>query len=344
MPKISIVVPVYNTSLYLKQCIESLINQDFSDYEIILVNDGSTDDSGSVCDFYSSKYSFITTIHKENGGPSDARNVGIERSTGEYILFVDSDDFIHPNSLSNLYKTIHEMPEVDVIFLEAMKFFPNGEIVPFGEGFMKENIYGKSQVEVLQHIASLNKFPGSACTKLVRSKLIKTKNLYFKKGQLSEDIDWTLRLLLAANSFSYCSSYIYYYRQNRHGSITNTISLAHVTSLLDILDYWTNKIATSSFNSDMRSHFTAFLSYEYVMVILLYGNLNQFDKKTIQKKVKKYSWLLSTSRNKKVIVVRIVYKILGLELTAKLLSYYRGVHNNGGGLNRIFRSLDRRTA
>ena len=64
MPKISIVVPVYNTSLYLKQCIESLINQDFSDYEIILVNDGSTDDSGSVCDFYSSKYSFITTIHK----------------------------------------------------------------------------------------------------------------------------------------------------------------------------------------------------------------------------------------------------------------------------------------
>ena len=91
---ISIIVPVYNVENYLKECIDSILRQEFRDYEIILVDDGSKDDSGKICDEYGKKYSFISVIHKKNGGLSDARNFGLKIAKGEYILFIDSDDYI----------------------------------------------------------------------------------------------------------------------------------------------------------------------------------------------------------------------------------------------------------
>ena len=92
IPKISVVVPVYNVESYLGRCVDSILEQTYQDFEIILVNDGSTDSSGKLCDSYAEKYSIIKAIHKENKGPSDTRNVGIKSARGEYIYFLDSDD------------------------------------------------------------------------------------------------------------------------------------------------------------------------------------------------------------------------------------------------------------
>jgi glycosyltransferase involved in cell wall biosynthesis len=194
--RISIIIPVYNTSKYLKQCIESVLSQEYKDYEIILVDDGSTDSSGDICDFYSSAYGFIMTIHKENGGLSDARNIGLKHAKGDFVLFIDSDDYISQGSLLSVQNTIEENSDVDVVFLEAIKVFPNGRTVPLRDGYRKEAIYNKSQDSVLEHLAELPKFPGSACTKLIKRSLIKNNNLFFEKNQLSEDIDWTIRLLI----------------------------------------------------------------------------------------------------------------------------------------------------
>ena len=93
-PKISFIIPVYNTERYLETCINSIINQEYYNYEIILVDDGSKDGSGEICDTFSREYANIKTIHQKNGGSSEARNTGIKNSVGEYLLFVDSDDFI----------------------------------------------------------------------------------------------------------------------------------------------------------------------------------------------------------------------------------------------------------
>ena len=103
-PEISIIVPVYNVEKYLKRCIDSILNQSFTDFELILVDDGSTDNSGEIIDEYAIKDERIKVIHKENGGLSSARNVGIEYSKGNYIAFVDSDDYINKNMYKILYK------------------------------------------------------------------------------------------------------------------------------------------------------------------------------------------------------------------------------------------------
>ena len=106
MPKVSVIVPVYNTEKYLPRCIESILAQTFTDFELILVNDGSTDKSGKICDEYAKKDSRIVVIHKENGGVSSARNKGIEISQGELISFIDADDWITPLYLSDLITDI----------------------------------------------------------------------------------------------------------------------------------------------------------------------------------------------------------------------------------------------
>ncbi|MGN0151054.1 MAG: glycosyltransferase family 2 protein [Wujia sp.] len=102
--KISVIIPIYNSAKYIEKCIESVINQNFMPHEVILVDDGSTDDSGKICDKYSMNYKFVKTIHLENGGVSNARNIGIDNATGDYLTFIDSDDYIEPNMFEQMQK------------------------------------------------------------------------------------------------------------------------------------------------------------------------------------------------------------------------------------------------
>ena len=97
MPELSIIVPVYNVALYLNRCVDSILNQTYSDFELLLIDDGSTDISGVICDEYAVSDNRVKVIHKDNGGVSSARNVGINNSQGKYIMFCDSDDFVHPS-------------------------------------------------------------------------------------------------------------------------------------------------------------------------------------------------------------------------------------------------------
>ena len=101
-PKISIIVPVYNAEKYLNECVDSILNQDFTDFELLLVNDGSKDNSGHLCDKYAHKDNRVRVFHKENGGVSSARNLGLDNAIGEYIVFIDSDDYVDVNYLSIL--------------------------------------------------------------------------------------------------------------------------------------------------------------------------------------------------------------------------------------------------
>lgn len=117
---ISVIVPVYNVEAYLDRCLESIINQDSSNYEVIIVDDGSTDNSGKIADSYSEKYAFITTIHKKNAGLGFARNTGLEYAKGKYILFVDSDDYIETNMLSVLYEAAKKN-DADVCYSDFLR-------------------------------------------------------------------------------------------------------------------------------------------------------------------------------------------------------------------------------
>ncbi len=317
---ISIIVPVYNVEHYIRECIASILNQDFDDYEIILVDDGSKDDSGKICDEYAEKYENISVIHKANGGLSDARNAGLRVSVGEYILFVDSDDYIGNNSLKAIVDCLQkDGRQIDVMFLEAMKFFPDGKQYPMGDGYIADRINGCSKTEVMSHLAQLPKFPGSACTKLLRRKLLEQNNLYFENGLFSEDIEWTIRLLKVTQVFAYCDVMYYFYRQSRAGSITNTANIKNVESILSTIEKWSSVDLSIPYQKEINS----FLAYEYIVVLFNYANLNKREKHGVYERIKNLRWITQFGISKKESLVKCSVPLLVIRGTALLLKIYR---------------------
>lgn len=329
MKRISIIIPIFNTDKYLRQCVNSILKQKFKDYEIILVDDGSNDESPKICEHYSKRYNFITTIHKENGGLSDARNTGLKYSKGQYILFIDSDDYIFDGALDSIIKILDEKPDVDIIFLEAVKLFEDGRIIPLNDGYYKEAIFMKQQKEVLKHISRLYKFPGSACTKLVKRKLIEQHKLYFEKDQLSEDVDWTVRVLMAAQTFNYCDSYYYYYRQNRKESITNSQIQKNIHCLLYIINKWVKNNLKHNYENQFQEYINAYMAYEYLIVILMYGKLSKKDKKMYINEIKSLKWILRSNKTIKFILINYLISILKIDgITIFFRIYYRWKNSN----------------
>lgn len=317
--RISIIVPVYNVKQYLEECIESLLRQDIDDLEVILVNDGSTDGSEELCDAYSIRYEFIRVIHKENGGLSDARNAGLRAITGEYVVFVDSDDYLAHHALKTIAENVN-LSKPDVVFLEATKIFFDGRLVPMGDGYIKNAIDNRTKQEVLEHLSKLPKFPGSACTKMIKADLIKQHNLFFEKGLFCEDIDWTVRLLTAAETFAYCPINYYYYRQGRANSITASVGLKNLQDLLSIIDKWANQnLSYRPFQREIN----AFMAYEYVVVLLMYVSLDAITAKKKLEDIKKNKWLLRCGKSRKVKFINAVAGSLGIVATARILKWYR---------------------
>lgn len=208
--KISIVVPVYNVEKYLSECIESILNQTFKDFELILVDDGSKDSSGYICDDYARKDSRINVIHKKNGGLSDARNVGIKASKGEYLGFVDSDDCIEREMFQKLYEAI-EKYEADI------------SICSFGlindEGKVGEIFFDYENEAIISPILAQEKyFEGYAQSMLYTvawNKLYKKSlfdNIAYPVGKLHEDEFTTFRLLYKSERIVYIPYCGYLYR------------------------------------------------------------------------------------------------------------------------------------
>lgn len=316
--RISIVVPVFNVERYLGECVESLLKQGLNDYEVILVNDGSTDHSGALCDACAERSEVIRVIHKENGGLSDARNAGLHAVTGNYVVFVDSDDYLADGALAHIAEQIGSRG-TDVVFLEATKFFSDGKYVPMGDGYDAKCINGRSKEEVLDHIAMLPKFPGSACTKMVRTALIRQHNLYFEKGLLSEDIDWTVRLLLKAETFDYYPGEYYFYRQGRSCSITTSAGIKNISDLLSIIRKWASKDLSRTFQRKVN----AFMAYEYVVLLFNYASFDAGAAKGVEKDIKGYKWLLRFGKSGKTRLVNVVMRCAGFRITAKLLARYK---------------------
>ena len=164
--KISVVIPVYKVEKYLKRCVDSVLTQNYNDLEIVLVDDGSPDNCPSICDDYARLDSRVKVIHKNNGGLSDARNTGLKEATGEYISFLDSDDYLLENFSSAC---------------EIVKNNQNYDVITFGEGIDK---LGKIT------------YPISACMKFFRLDFLNNNNIRFLNGIYHEDVPFSLEIVL----------------------------------------------------------------------------------------------------------------------------------------------------
>lgn len=220
---VSVVIPIYLVADYLPTCIESVLKQTYSEKEIILVDDGSPDSSPEICDEYAALYPNIKVIHKKNGGLSDARNVGIETATGEYVLFLDGDDYWDDvNALDKLIQRV-TLTNADVLNFSFMKYYEDtGEKSPYFHDVLHMPLYLQKKKEQLDYLAEKNLYLSSACTKMIRRELF-NDNLQFEVGVYSEDVEWSARLIQTAKSMDFICSNFYCYRQ-RKDSISHTIN------------------------------------------------------------------------------------------------------------------------
>lgn len=218
-PFFSVIVPVYNVEAYLERCVRSVLEQDHTDFEIILVDDGSVDGSGAKCDALAAEHACIRVIHKENGGLASARNAGLEAAGGQYIWFVDSDDWIEAGALSRLHAVLRqETPDM----VKFNYYRVEDKSVPMFS-IAKPGIYRGNDLEELRDQAfySAGKFVLSACTHVYSRQFLHSHSLHFVSERLvaSEDYLFNLEALVQTDSVCVICDTLYYYEQ-RMGSLT----------------------------------------------------------------------------------------------------------------------------
>ena len=210
-PLVSVIVPVYNVAPYLEQCLDSIVNQTYQNLEIILVDDGSTDESGAICDRYAEQDGRIQVVHKENGGLSSARNVGLDRMTGEWVLFVDSDDWIELNTLELLFEQKNEHAEIVEFGIYHIFETHKDESLFFGEL--------TSGINILMSLFRDQPFHGVVWNKLYAAHTI--KHIRFIESRYHEDTPFVLEVYSHIDCCQVIPHALYNYRRDRLGQITS---------------------------------------------------------------------------------------------------------------------------
>ncbi|MGN0493209.1 MAG: glycosyltransferase [Acutalibacteraceae bacterium] len=259
MTKISVIVPVYNVEKYLKKCIQSILAQDFSEYEIILVDDGSTDESGKICDEYSLKYSQIKVIHQKNKGLGGARNRGIEEACGNYLLFIDSDDSIKENMLSYLYNTAIDN-DSDLVLFGMDYIDEDGKLIetkrPSNSGI--RNIDSDERADIF----SVDPY---TCNKLFKRDIFIKNNIRYPEQMWYEDLCVAPKIMLCADKVTVTDKVFYNYLQ-RKNSIMHVKDTDRNSDMLevvsDILDFYREKGAFDKYYQQL-----CFMTVMHVMVL-----------------------------------------------------------------------------
>lgn len=253
--KVSVIVPVYNVEKYIKKCLNSLVNQTLDEVEIVVVNDGSPDNSQKIIDEYTKKYKNIKSYVKENGGLSDARNYGIKRATGKYISFVDSDDYIRKDMLEKMYNYAIQK-NFDVVVCDSINVYSDGT-----EILIKSN-NNYSDDDVKNYIIS----PPMACTRLFKKSIF--DKIEFKKNIYYEDLEMTPKVINLTKKIGFVSDGLYYYVQ-RDGSIMK--QNVFNDKLLNIFDVLKS-------NKDLlENEFPQEIEYMYITHLLRTASLRFLD-------------------------------------------------------------------
>ncbi|MBR2549749.1 MAG: glycosyltransferase [Clostridiales bacterium] len=221
---LSVIIPVYNVEGYLRRCVDSLVCQDgFEKTELLLIDDGSTDSSGSICDEYAGRYGNVITIHKSNGGLSDARNTGISKASGRYLAFIDSDDLVSDAFIRDM-NAFTEKYSPDMISFGYVFERKSGEYSFRGDKSVTE----KNRDQMLEDLLKL-KIGNQVCFNIYKAELF--GDVRFPEGRAYEDIATLYRLILKAERFITVDHIYYIYNVSNGGSITKTTTLKNMTDM-----------------------------------------------------------------------------------------------------------------
>ena len=305
---ISIIVPIYNTDCYLRQCLGSIINQSYKNFEVLLINDGSVDDSAMICKEFAEKDSRIRYFEKENGGVSSARNLGLKNVKGNYITFVDSDDWVEENYLEVLYNALKEN-EVD-ISISAHNYFNMDDNLYYLPSYSEEQLHtldiGKVSrdefLELFPELSSLNHDFNCAVSKLFKADVV--KNLLFDESvNYGEDLDFFFKLYLKVSSVYYVNQPTYIYRQHQRSASNNCLE-SHAISEIRIYEKILKKITELHIPNNR---------YIEKFKIILYFRLSQFPDSQVLKSYESFISVMSDSVMYSQSLISIIVPIYNVE-------------------------------
>ncbi len=317
-PFFSIIVPVYKVENNLDECVQSVLAQDFADFELILVDDGSPDNCPQMVDDYAQKDGRVRAVHKENGGLSSARNAGLAVAKGEYLLFLDSDDYwCCKDSLSSIRQSLVGN-DVDLLIYGMKKYFQRGN------RYTQSEIFGFDGRDVSwASLMKNNLFFTSACDKVYKRKVLQENQLNFVVGQLSEDIEWCIKLLQLNPSVAVLKKEIYVYRQ-QEASISHTVGRKNLVDISDTIKRYANA-AKKDGSEDAVLHF---LANQYVLWLTVSNVVKKKEIKDLLSDMKAYWFLLDYDLYPYVAKARKV-KCLGFSIVRRLLKIYQKIKNKG---------------
>lgn len=278
MIKLSIIVPVYNVERYIEKCVNSIMNQTFKEFELILVDDGSTDSCGVICDKYANLDPRVKVIHKKNGGLSSARNVGIKMSSAKYIAFVDSDDWIDEKMYEIMYKIMEKNENIDIVQC--------GYIDAESEDIEIETNYNSIEFEVMDKKLALKNIYGlNAKENVVAWNKIYKYHLFneisFPEGKIHEDMFTTHRLLYKSNQVAFINEKLYFYRKTPN-SITNS---KFNVKKLDLLEAFKDRMIFFKNIDEYELYSQSLLSYMNYLKEFYFKSKKELENKRIAKNI-----------------------------------------------------------
>lgn len=323
--KISFIIPVYNVEKYLEECISSVLTLNI-DFEVILVDDGSTDSSGLLCDNWAEKDERIKVIHQKNGGLSSARNTGIQHSSGDYMVFLDSDDFIDSAETEKMISFLSD--DVDVLMGLYRNYFTETQscVNESCDAFL--SIRGRLSVDEFLKVVPLD---GRSCYMtawrfVVNREFILKNKLFFMPGIYHEDEEWTARVFFAAKKIEVTHCYFYQYRQARAGAITSSVKPKHIGDKFIILNEINGlrcqldgcSVKFKYFRSRMCQLFLSNLIYLRIL------NGDAYEKGIFE--LEKYSDICVPYLSGKLgVFLKCMIKIFGIRKSCMLIYFFRNV-------------------
>lgn len=315
----SIVIPVYNVEKYIEACVESILAQSYSQWEILLVDDGSTDGSGQICKTYASQYENIHLLTKENTGQADSRNRGVEMATGDYLVFVDSDDYIAANTLEVMYAACEKWNRPDVVLSEGMHEIFGNKLGGYHHWNCEDYPGLPGRETILKTMKTAPNW--SPCGKCYRLAYWREHGFHFLSNRLSEDFELIDRVILEAGCVTMVPTFYYYRRFRENSTMTKTNKKLKRDELLNLFE-WEKYYIDKGINQDaeLLSAFRRVHANLFCHDIL--GNVYLFEgeeKKEMLTLAKKLLFLLQYGDNREVAVVRASIRCVGLKGTCFLL-------------------------
>lgn len=313
-PLISVIVPVYNVEQYLPKCVDSILGQTYTNLEIILVDDGSPDNCGRICDEYAAKDNRIKVIHKKNGGLSDARNVAIDVAQGEYITFIDSDDTIAKDYVKTLYQLVDKYH--CKIGIACLQTYNEGTIPTTNQPKYIEKELGN--LEAIKEMFYQELFDTTAPCKIFHRSLFNT-NIRFPVSLLYEDLATSFRLFLKTDRIAFCNHIIYNYllRKNSiEGQPFNVKKLDSAVKILELLQSYSEELKPVEKAARCR-----LLSFCMHILLEMPANYPDSRKQILINFIKANRWKVITDcKARKKARIGALISFLGLDITRKLLN------------------------